>query len=161
VSGLVERVMSDAVLAVATAGALVSCMMAGLIWFVQIVHYPLFASVIAGGFVEYERLHRLRTTIVVAPLMLIEAVCAALLALPGFTARRVDAAMAIAGVGLVVLVWVSTFFVQVPLHERLSRGADAALVRRLVRTNWARTALWTAHAVVSVLMLAQAAGPRG
>lgn len=160
-SGAVEQVLSDGVLAVATAGALASCMMAGLIWFVQVVHYPLFASVGPDGFVAYERRHRRRTTVVVAPLMLVEAVCAALLALPGFTAGRVEAAMAIAGAAMVVLVWASTFLVQVPLHERLSRGADAALVRRLVRTNWARTVLWTAHAVVSVLMAAQAAGPRG
>ena len=51
----------------------------GVIWFVQIVHYPLMARVSASEFAAYEREHQTRTTFVVAPTMLIEAVTAALL----------------------------------------------------------------------------------
>ncbi|MDP9439422.1 MAG: hypothetical protein M3P49_11875, partial [Actinomycetota bacterium] len=47
--------------------------MVGLIWFVQIVHYPLFASVGRGGFAEYSRAHSRLTGLVVGPPMLIEA----------------------------------------------------------------------------------------
>ena len=46
--------------------------MVGLIWFVQIVHYPLFAQVGREGFSGYEQAHQNRTTFVVAPLMLVE-----------------------------------------------------------------------------------------
>ena len=53
--------------------------MVGLIWFVQVVHYPLFSSVGQSPFPEYERLHQKRTTLVVAPLMLIEALTATLI----------------------------------------------------------------------------------
>ena len=42
--------------------------MVGLIWFVQVVHYPLFARV-EQGFIAYEQIHQQRTTWVVAPLM--------------------------------------------------------------------------------------------
>ncbi len=52
--------------------------MTGLIWFVQIVHYPLFSSVGADGFVAYEAAHTARTTWVVGPPMLLEAGTAAL-----------------------------------------------------------------------------------
>ena len=48
--------------------------MTGVIWFVQVVHYPLFASVGAEGFSRYEALHATRTGWVVAPLMLCELV---------------------------------------------------------------------------------------
>jgi hypothetical protein len=44
------------------------------------------------------------------------------------------------------LLWVSTFLVQVPLHERLRGGYDAELIARLVWTNWWRTAGWTMRA---------------
>ena len=34
-----------------------SLFMTGVIWFVQIVHYPLFANVSRSAFAEYERRH--------------------------------------------------------------------------------------------------------
>ena len=46
--------------------------MVGLIWFVQIVHYPLLAQVGRDGFRRYEMDHQRLTTWVVAPLMLTE-----------------------------------------------------------------------------------------
>ncbi len=53
--------------------------MVGLIWFVQIVHYPLYANVGREQFPEYEALHNRRTNWVVGPAMLIEMVTAAML----------------------------------------------------------------------------------
>ena len=50
--------------------------MTGVIWFVQIVHYPLMARVGGAQFREYSRLHQLQTTWVVAPAMLAAAVAA-------------------------------------------------------------------------------------
>lgn len=46
--------------------------MVGLIWFVQVVHYPLFAAVDAAESPVYARLHQRRTTWVVGPPMLVE-----------------------------------------------------------------------------------------
>jgi hypothetical protein len=46
--------------------------------------------------------------------------------------------------------------VQVPLHERLSAGWDAAAHQRLVASNWVRTVLWTVRAVLVAAMLAAA-----
>ncbi len=55
--------------------------MVGVIWFVQIVHYPLFARVGAGGFPAYSERHSRLTGLVVGPLMLAEAATAAALVL--------------------------------------------------------------------------------
>jgi hypothetical protein len=57
--------------------ALVTWFMTGLIWFVQVVHYPLMAAVGSPGFAAYEAAHSRRTTWVVAPVMLAEAATAA------------------------------------------------------------------------------------
>ncbi len=46
--------------------------MLGVIWFVQLVHYPLFAAVGKDFFTEYEKRHQSWTTYVVAPGMLVE-----------------------------------------------------------------------------------------
>lgn len=61
--------------------ALATMMMAGLIWFVQLVHYPLFPFVGASDFVRYEREHTRQVTWIVAPLMGLETVAAVALAL--------------------------------------------------------------------------------
>lgn len=133
------------------AHAIVSMFMTGLIWFVQIVHYPLFALVPAEAFERYESRHQSLTTYVVAPAMLVEFTLAAVIA-SGFTSR-VPTAWAWTGLALCVSVWAATFLIAVPLHNRLQRGKDDAVIRRLVATNWIRTALWSSRGVLAVLML--------
>jgi len=61
-----------------------------------------------------------------------------------------------AAAGVLMAIWASTSLVQVPLHERLSAGWDDAAQRRLVATNWIRTALWTARLGLAVAMLVAA-----
>ena len=47
--------------------------MVGLVWFVQVVHYSLFARVDREGFALYSGAHSCPTSYVVRPRMLIEA----------------------------------------------------------------------------------------
>ena len=65
---------------VLVAQAVASGMMAGIIWFVQVVHYPLFAAVTGAGDADYARANQARTSLVVLPPMLVEAAAAAWLA---------------------------------------------------------------------------------
>ncbi len=126
--------------------------MVGLIWFVQIVHYPLMGKVPASGFVAYSEGHQRRTTWVVGPTMIVEAGCAIVLAfLP--QAHAADSPVRWVGLGLLVLIWTSTFAVQVPLHARLSSGFDERVWRRLVHTNWVRTIAWTGRGMIALLLL--------
>lgn len=127
--------------------------LAGLIWTIQIVHYPLFSAVGEESFLAYEQAHTSRITFVVAPLMFAE--LAAALALLAFRPALVPPWALLVGVGLVAVVWASTFFVQVPLHNQLSRAYDADSIRLLVVTNWIRTAAWTARGGLVLWMLAR------
>ena len=129
-------------------------LMTGIIWFVQIVHYPLFARVGGSGFAAYEAEHATRTGWVVGPLMCIELATAALFLFARFRPGSVSAASAWAGMVLVLLIWTSTAFIQVPLHNKLSSGADAAVIARLVGTNWIRTIAWTFRSVLVLTWLA-------
>jgi hypothetical protein len=99
--------------------------MTGIIWFVQIVHYPLFGKVGATSFHDYEQSHLHRTTIVVAPLMLTEAITS--LVLLWICPATIPLEAVVAGVLLVLLVWASTFFVQVPIHGKLSTTCSGEL----------------------------------
>ena len=127
--------------------------MVGLIWFVQVVHYPLFGKVGVSGFHDYEQSHQQRTTLVVAPLMLTEAITA--VALLWIRPAVIPTAAVISGVLLVGLVWVSTFFWQVPVHQRLSQSFDVAAHRQLVQSNWLRTAAWSARGALVCWMCMQ------
>ncbi|MDA1316196.1 MAG: hypothetical protein O2968_22995 [Acidobacteria bacterium] len=125
--------------------------LAGVIWFVQVVHYPLFSSVGQSGFAQYEVQHAGRTTWIVAPPMLIEATTALLLI--WVRPASLSFAAAFAGFLLVGLIWGSTFTMQVPLHARLSIGFEPTIHRNLVATNWVRTAAWTARAWLALTMI--------
>jgi hypothetical protein len=130
--------------------------MAGVIWMVQLVHYPLFGRVGESGFAAYGAEHASRITLVVGPLMLVELATAVALvwtrpaAMPGWAA--------VVGLALVAALWVSTWLVQVPLHATLAHGFDAAVHERLVATNWVRTAAWTARAGLTLWVAARLVG---
>lgn len=127
--------------------------MVGLIWFVQVVHYPLMAHVGRAGFAAYEQAHTRRTAWVVAPPMLVEVATG--IALLWVRPAGVSLAAALAGVALLAVVWGSTRFVQVPCHERLSRAFAPGVHRRLVSTNWVRTAAWSLRGVLVVWLVTQ------
>ena len=115
--------------------------MTGLIWLVQLVHYPLFDRVDDSKFVQFESDHSNGITVIVLPLMVAELASAVLLAI--LRGGRTDAVWWYAGLAAVVLLWASTFFLSVPEHSRLMQGFDADSHRRLVLTNWPRTILWS------------------
>lgn len=123
--------------------------MTGLIWLVQIVHYPLMGKVGEAGYVEYQRAHMSRITPVVLPAMIVELGCAVWLAfkLPG--------ALSMIGLGAAVAIWVSTFAMQVPRHAQLAKSFDTEAHRRLVRSNWVRTILWTVRCGIAGAMIAE------
>lgn len=122
--------------------------MTGLIWFVQVVHYPLFPYAANGDFSSFADEHQRRTTRVVAPLMLSEAATAALLSIssPHPLAARL-------GGLLLVSIWLSTALIQVPLHRQLANGFDRRAARRLVSTNRWRTAAWTVRSALALQLL--------
>lgn len=95
---------------------LASCLyMVGVIWFVQIVHYPLFASVGSAEFPFYERRHAAITTWVVAPPMLIEGMTALLLF--WFRPAGLSNWLLWTCLALLSVIWISTALVQVPCHD--------------------------------------------
>ncbi|MCX6973193.1 MAG: hypothetical protein NTZ94_02640 [Verrucomicrobia bacterium] len=102
-------------------------------------HYPLFAQVGQDAFQDYHNRYTKRITWVVAPLMLTEISTAACLLLiadcrePWFLASLAPLAF----------IWLSTWRVQIPLHEKLAKGFDPSAHQRLVVTNWWRTTAWT------------------
>ncbi len=125
--------------------------MFGIIWFAQIVHYPLFSRVGKESFTDYQTANLFLTVLVVIPLQGIELVTAGLLVwrppagiLPVQTWTNLV---------LIGITWLSTATLQVPSHFKLSRGYETRIQNRLVYSNWIRTVIWSIRGGIIFWML--------
>ena len=125
--------------------------LAGMVWTIQVQHYPLFELVGEEGFVAYEAAHSTRISFLLLGPWAVQGITTAWILLQrpvGVPWWMVLAAAAFAAATVLVTVLVS-----VPQHDVLSSGFDAAAHATLVGTNWWRTAAWTGHGVLAVWML--------
>ena len=125
--------------------------MAGVIWIVQLVHYPAFYFVQASRFNEFHAFHSSRITFIVMPAMSIELLSAGALA---WTTNEAFWKLNLVGV---VALWAATGLVSVPLHKRLLQDDDSRheTIRKLVVTNWIRVALWSVRAMALIVAMAR------
>lgn len=135
-----------AISAVATWG------MAGVIWLVQIVHYPLL-----GRLSQFEPItavveHQRRIVAIVGPLMFAEGVTA--LWLLWRRPATMSAVSAWVAAGLLGVALLSTIAIQVPHHRELALGHNGEVVHSLIAGNWIRTIAWTARGVLLAFVLA-------
>lgn len=125
--------------------------MVGVIWFVQVVHYPLLSVVpvesASGVAVEHQK----RTGWVVMAPMAVEGVTTLLLLamVPVGVAWFVPW---LAGIPLAFALG-ATVLLSVPRHARMAASPDAQVGRELVTTNWVRTVAWSVRGVVVAAML--------
>lgn len=112
--------------------------MTGLIWLVQLVHYPAFHFVERKSFSDFHRFHSNRISWIVAPVMMLE-----LLSSYFLLAQSQFAVWAWGNFLIVVLLFLLTATVSMPIHNRLTEGYNETDVNRLINTNWLRTALWS------------------
>ena len=139
--------------AILLANAASTLFMVGLAWFVDIVHYPLFAEVGPDRFARYHDQHKRRTLWVVLPAMSIELITSLVVT---FDPPGDQYALAIAGAALAIGTWVLTGAAAVPAHEALGEGPTAAALSRLRRADLLRALTWTAHGAVVLALLAAA-----
>ncbi len=118
---------------------LVTSALFGVIWMVQVSHYPLFHYLDPNRFKESMLVHQAKISWIVIPLMTAEL---------GFSLFTLH----IPSIIIVGLIWLTTFFVQVPLHDQLAkRGYQYETVKKLVDTNWIRTFLWSLKLIILCL----------
>ncbi|MEE2644351.1 MAG: hypothetical protein VYD19_05410 [Myxococcota bacterium] len=124
-------------------------MLTGLIWVIQLVHYPSFRFIDESRFADFHRFHTLSISLIVIPLMLTELVTGSCRFLM-FMDQSIADPIIVWGERVAIFpllgVWGSTFFIQVPLHERLALSRDPQLIEALVQSNWIRTGLWSLRA---------------
>lgn len=118
----------------------VSWALFGLIWIVQLVHYPSFRFISDDKWQAFHQHHSRSISIIVMPLMLIELGMSTY-----FLYYEVNTFSIINGI-LVGIIWLNTFLQAVPLHGKLEGEKNIDLINKLVKINWIRTVLWTLKA---------------
>ena len=125
--------------------------MTGVIWFVQIVHYPLLAIVPVENAKVVAGEHQSRTAWVVGAPMAVEGVTTLWLMFD----RPVDVPWQLAWAGgvCVAIALLCTVLLSVPRHARMAENPDAKVGRELVLTNWPRTVAWSLHGIIGAAIL--------
>jgi hypothetical protein len=111
-----------------------------LIWLVQLVIYPSFRHYKDSELKQWHLIYTSRISLVVLPLMLSQLVLSCWLAIES----NWDILFTINGL-LVVLTWLSTFALFVPLHQKIDNQSQnlSVYVEKLISFNWIRTILWS------------------
>ena len=118
--------------------------MCGLIWVIQLVHYPTFNFVDEPKFSAFERFHTTRITLIVVPIMIIELLSAVVLVM------YAQNLIFITNLIFVLVIWLVTFTFSVPFHTALCKAKNDQLIQKLILTNWLRTILWTIKSILLI-----------
>ena len=111
--------------------------MVGVIWVIQLLHYPSFHFINENKYIEFQHFHMRRISFIVIPVMLIELASALLLS------YFFRSSLTIILLALLLGIWGITFIFFTNMHQKLTNGYDPSIVDRLVQINWSRTALWS------------------
>ena len=103
--------------------------MVGVIWVIQLLHYPSFHFINEKKYVDFQHFHMERISFIVIPVMIIELASALLLA------YFFQSSLTIILLALVLGVWLITFIFFTNMHQKLTNGYDPTIVRRLVQIN--------------------------
>ena len=115
---------------------IVSSILLGLILVIHFVHYKSFNFIDIEKFVEFHKFHTKNISFLVIPLMIIEVVISIIICYFYFSI------LSLINLSLVALIWITTFLLQVPSHNKLSTGKSITEIEKLVSGNVFRVYLW-------------------
>ena len=124
--------------------------MVGVIWVIQLVHYPSFNFIELKQYTTFQRFHMARISYVVIPAMLTELFTLILIVI---SMDYIDTLVLASAISL-IFIWLITAVFFSGVHQRLTLGYDQTVVDKLVKLNWGRTLLWTLRLLfISIYML--------
>lgn len=120
-------------------------LLTGLIWVIQLVHYPMFQFLDSQTYSRAMAFHQQRISIIVVPLMLFELLSAGYLAFIQWSSL---AGFHSINMALLMVIWVHTFGLMVPFHRKISTQCNNALLLKTVSHHWIRTAAWSIKSIL-------------
>ena len=119
-------------------------LMVGIIWVIQLLHYPTFHFIKQSDYVEFQHFHMQRISFIVVPVMIMEL-------LSGFMlVYYFRSNLFILCLTILLVIWLITFVFFTKLHQSLLGGYDKIIVNKLVQINWSRTVLWSLRLIILI-----------
>ena len=122
-------------------------LMVGIIWVIQVVHYPSFHFIGNSRYISFQKFHMERISYIVIPVMLVESISGFLLIY-----YELNPILLISMV-LLLSIWMLTVFFFALVHQKLVSGYQVGMVAKLVKINWVRTLLWTLRLLLLIIYL--------
>ena len=113
--------------------------MTGVIWVIQIVHYPSFHFIEKDLYTAFQKFHMNKISIIVMPIMLAELITGIML----FFDNSFKSPFLTISIIILVLIWLITGVFFTKVHNELIAGYQELVVNQLIAMNWIRTLLWT------------------
>ena len=109
-----------------------------VLWLVQLVIYPSFLRVEPSELIARHKAYTFRVSFIILPLMFGQLALSILSVVGDATILEWTAFT------FILVCWILTFFVSVPLHRKIERNDTTRETRqKLIATNWSRTILWS------------------
>jgi len=127
---------------------LIDCCLFMLAWLVQVIIYPSFQFTDEKKLNFWHNRYQRLISYFVLPLMLGEITISFYHTLYDFNRLHLVHSL------LVIVIWLSTFFQAVPVHQNIENQVDLKRnLKKLVKVNLLRTVLWTGLLVLSTVEL--------
>ena len=120
-------------------------MMIGVIWIIQLVHYPSFYYIDRNRYELFQDFHMRNISWIVFPTMSVELITGILLIQSpvfGHSNKLFFISMI-----FLALIWLLTATLFISIHKNLSKGFNEHIINKLVNLNWLRTILWSLRIV--------------
>ena len=118
--------------------------MVGVIWMVQMVHYPSFSYVDKKKYKLFQEFHMSGMGFIVGPLMAVELITGAMLLI----IYKLSNIYFFSSMLILVGIWFLTAIVFTRIHSKLLNGYSEKLIHDLISFNWFRTIMWTTRLVL-------------
>ena len=112
--------------------------MIGVSLITHFVTYPSFKLIKSSLFSEFHKSYTNKMLFIVAPVMILELISSLFLVIFDVSDNNTEIGLLIS----LILIWFVTFFIIVPIHNKLTVNYNKDLNQKLIKYNGLRTILW-------------------
>ena len=117
--------------------------MVGVIWVIQLVHYPSFKYVNESDYIIFQKYHMSNISNIVFPVMFTELITALIILFFGEKSL-----FFVLSLICLFLIWVMTGVLFTKYHSILKEGKDLMIIEKMIKANWIRALLWTMRLIM-------------
>lgn len=125
-------------------------LIAGILWFVQLVHYPLFNEMPAKNMVNYGYYHMQKISGIINLLFIIDFITIVFLLL--LVNSDLSATLMLINISIFLFIVILTRITFLPIYQQISKNPNSILITKLINLNWIRTLVWSLKVIFMLII---------